>query len=83
MNKFQNKNMPPTLTGELKAAEAIPRELTLEASPLVAEQEVPSIEDLATPEQPDIGSAASSWSCWPPRAARPSASLASGPYSDH
>lgn len=44
--------------GELKAAEAIPRELTLEASPLVAEQEVPSIEDLATPEQPDIGSAA-------------------------
>ena len=44
--------------GELKAAEAVPRELALEASPLSAEQEVPAIEDLATLEQPDIGSAA-------------------------
>ena len=44
--------------GELKAAEAVPRELTLEASPLSAEQEVPAIENLATLEQPDIGSAA-------------------------
>ena len=44
--------------GELKAAEAVPRELTLEASPLSAEQEVPAIGDLATLEQPDIGSAA-------------------------
>jgi len=36
----------------------VPRELTLEASPLSAEQEVPAIGDLATLEQPDIGSAA-------------------------